>query len=313
MLEISDLKVHFPLASGQTVRAVDGVTLMLTPGETMGLVGESGSGKSTVGKAALRLVPATAGDIRIGDLDVLKARGRQMRELRSRAQMVFQDPHSSLNPHMTIRRAVSEGLILNTSLRGRALRDKATEMLEAMGLPAQFHERFPHELSGGQKQRVCIARALVLDPEILVLDEPTSALDVSVQAQILRVLRDLHGIRPEMTQLFISHNLAVIRFLCQSVAVMYLGRIVEAGPVARVFEAPAHPYTKALLSAVPVPEAARRPDRIRLQGDIPSPTALPTGCAFHTRCPIAEKGLCDVKAPPEVRLDDGRSVRCHLA
>ncbi|MFV0332885.1 MAG: ABC transporter ATP-binding protein [Tropicimonas sp.] len=313
MLEISDLKVHFPLASGQVVRAVDGVTLTLTPGEVMGLVGESGSGKSTVGKAALRLVPATDGGIRIGNLDVLSARGKQMRDLRSRAQMVFQDPHSSLNPRMTIRRAVSEGLILNTSLRGRALRDKVAEMLEAMGLPAQFHERFPHELSGGQKQRVCIARALVLDPELLVLDEPTSALDVSVQAQILRVLRDLHKVRPEMTQLFISHNLAVIRFLCQSVAVMYLGRIVEAGPVARVFEAPAHPYTRALLSAVPVPEATRRPDRIRLEGDIPSPTALPPGCAFHTRCPIAEKGLCDVTAPPEVKLDDGRSVRCHLA
>ncbi|MEY8827828.1 ABC transporter ATP-binding protein [Sedimentitalea sp. XS_ASV28] len=313
MLEIENLKVHFPLPSGQTVRAVDGLTLKLAPGETMGLVGESGSGKSTVGKAALRLVDATSGAIRIGDLDVTKARGRQMRKLRSRAQMVFQDPHSSLNPRMTIRRAVAEGLILNTSLRGKALRDKVAEMLEAMGLPAQFHDRFPHELSGGQKQRVCIARALALDPELLVLDEPTSALDVSVQAQILRVLRSLHEARPELTQLFISHNLAVVRFLCQSVAVMYLGRIVEMGPVDRVFDAPSHPYTKALLSAVPVPEATRRPDRIRLQGDIPSPTALPTGCAFHTRCPIAKKDVCNVQEPPQIELEDGRSVRCHFA
>ncbi len=313
MLEIENLKVHFPLPSGQTVRAVDGLTLKIAPGETMGLVGESGSGKSTVGKAALRLVDSTSGVIRIGDLDVTKARGRQMRKLRSRAQMVFQDPHSSLNPRMTIRRAVAEGLILNTSLRGKALRDKVAEMLEAMGLPAQFHDRFPHELSGGQKQRVCIARALALDPELLVLDEPTSALDVSVQAQILRVLRSLHEARPELTQLFISHNLAVVRFLCQSVAVMYLGRIVEMGPVDRVFDAPSHPYTKALLSAVPVPEATRRPDRIRLQGDIPSPTALPTGCAFHTRCPIAKKDVCNVQEPPRIELQDGRLVRCHFA
>lgn len=313
MLEIDNLKVHFPVASGQTVRAVDGVTLTLSAGETMGLVGESGSGKSTVGKAALRLVPSTSGAIRIGDLDVTKARGPQMRKLRSRAQMVFQDPHSSLNPRMTIRRAVAEGLILNTSLRGRALNEKVAGMLESMGLPAQFHDRFPHELSGGQKQRVCIARALALDPDLLVLDEPTSALDVSVQAQILRVLRSLHEARPEMTQLFISHNLAVVRFLCQTVAVMYLGRIVEMGSVSRVFDAPAHPYTKALLSAVPVPEAKRRPDRIRLQGDIPSPTALPKGCAFHTRCPIAKKGVCNVEEPPEIGLEDGRVVRCHFA
>ncbi|MGR3375866.1 ABC transporter ATP-binding protein [Salipiger abyssi] len=313
MLAIRDLKVHFPLASGQTVRAVDGVSLTLRPGETVGLVGESGSGKTTVGKTALRLVPATDGEIRIGDLDVLNASGRDLRRLRRKAQIIFQDPHSSLNPRMTIRRAVAEGLILNTSLRGRVLREKVSDTLIAMGLPPQFHDRFPHELSGGQKQRVCIARALVLDPDLLVLDEPTSALDVSVQAQILGVLKDLRAERPSLTQLFISHNLAVIRFLCQRVAVMYLGKIVEEGPVEQVFSDPRHPYTRALLSAVPVPEAGRRPDRTRLTGDIPSPTAVPKGCAFHTRCPVARKGLCDTTPPPQVAAGGGHVALCHFA
>lgn len=313
MLSINDLHVHFPLANGQIVRAVDGVSLSLRPGETLGLVGESGSGKTTVGKAALRLAPASSGSIRIGDLDVGTASGRDLRRLRRKAQIIFQDPHSSLNPRMTIRRAVSEGLVLNTSLRGRKLRDKVIETLITMGLPPQFHDRFPHELSGGQKQRVCIARALVLDPDLLVLDEPTSALDVSVQAQILGVLKDLREERPDMSQLFISHNLAVIRFLCHRVAVMYLGKIVEEGPVEQVFKQPCHPYTRALLSAVPVPEAGRRPDRTRLTGDIPSPTAVPEGCAFHTRCPVARKGLCDITPPPNEMLDGDHMGRCHFA
>jgi len=312
MLRIHDLKVHFPIGDGQVVRAVDGVSLVLKPGETVGLVGESGSGKTTVGKTVLRLVKATGGEIQIGDLDVRNAKKADLKHLRSKAQIVFQDPHSSLNPRMTIHRAVSEGLILNTRLRGNALRSKVSEVLVAMGLPQQFHSRYPHELSGGQKQRVCIARALALDPDILVLDEPTSALDVSVQAQILGVLKDLRATRPRMTQLFISHNLAVIRFLCDRVAVMYMGKIVEEGTVDEVFENPGHPYTRALLSAVPIPSAVERPDRVRLSGDIPSPTDIPSGCAFHTRCPSAKLGTCDTVSPDYIELSASRKVRCHF-
>ncbi|TYB85623.1 ABC transporter ATP-binding protein [Oceaniovalibus sp. ACAM 378] len=313
MLAIRDLDVHFPLVNGQLVRAVEKLSLTLRAGETVGLVGESGSGKTTVGKTALRLVRATAGQIEIDGMDVIGASNRDLKKLRQKAQIIFQDPHSSLNPRMTIRRAVSEGLILNTSLRGKALRDRVAETLDAMGLSAQFHDRYPHELSGGQKQRVCIARALVLEPDLLVLDEPTSALDVSVQAQILGILKDLRATRPALTQLFISHNLAVVRFLCERVAVMYLGRIVEEGPVEQVFDDPCHPYTRALLSAVPVPEARARPDRMRLTGDIPSPTNVPKGCSFHTRCPIAEKGLCDTTPPPLRRTGEARMALCHFA
>jgi len=313
MLSICDLDVHFPLPGGQLVRAVEKLSLTLRAGETVGLVGESGSGKTTVGKTALRLVKATAGRIEIDGLDVIGASNRDMTKLRQKAQIIFQDPHSSLNPRMTIRRAVSEGLILNTPLRGKALRERVSDTLISLGLPQQFHDRYPHELSGGQKQRVCIARALVLDPDLLVLDEPTSALDVSVQAQILGILKDLRVARPTLTQLFISHNLAVVRFLCDRVAVMYMGRIVEEGPVERVFDDPCHPYTRALLSAVPVPEARARPDRMRLTGDIPSPTNVPKGCAFHTRCHIAEKGLCDTTPPPVRHPGEGRMALCHFA
>ena len=312
MLRVSDLNVHFTLTNGQVVRAVDGVSLNLKPGETVGLVGESGSGKTTVGKAVLRLVEATSGKILVGDVDVRQANRKALKTLRRKAQIIFQDPHSSLNPRMTVRRAVAEGLILNTRLRGEELRRKVAGVLISMGLPPQFHDRYPHEISGGQKQRVCIARALILDPDLLVLDEPTSALDVSVQAQILSALKDLRTTRPTLTQLFISHNLAVVRFLCDRVAVMYLGKIVEEGTVEDVFNDPRHPYTCALLSAVPVPTAVNRPDRIRLTGDIPSPTSVPKGCAFHTRCPIAKVGTCDVIPPEPVVVNSDREVRCHF-
>ncbi|MDF2235216.1 ABC transporter ATP-binding protein [Albimonas sp. CAU 1670] len=318
MFELDDLRIHFPLASGEVVKAVDGVTLSLAPGETVGLVGESGSGKSTIGKAALGLIPATSGAIRVGGEDVVGASPATLRRLRSRAQIIFQDPHASLNPRMTISRSVAEGLILNTPLRGRALRERVAELLARVGLPEQFLNRFPHELSGGQKQRACIARALALDPEVLVLDEPTSALDVSVQAQILTFLKELQAARPSMTSLFISHNLAVVRFLCQRVAVMYLGRIVEEGPVDEVFENPRHPYTRALLAAAPAPEAnprakGPRVDYVELTGDIPSPVNTPSGCAFHTRCPVARKGICDVDRPADLEVGPRHRAACHFA
>ncbi|MEP4196462.1 MAG: ABC transporter ATP-binding protein [Aliishimia sp.] len=310
MLTLTDLEVHFPTKGG-LVRAVDGISLTLHQGEILGLVGESGSGKSTVGKAALRLIDPTGGQVAIDGTDITKASRRDLKTVRTKAQLIFQDPHSSMNPRMTIRRIVGEPLLIHTKIRGAELDGMVEKLLARVGLPAQFLHRFPHELSGGQKQRVAIARALAVDPDLLVLDEPTSALDVSVQAQILEFLKELHAERPRMTSLFISHNLAVVRFLCHRVAVMYLGKIVEEGPVGDVFSAPQHPYTKALLSAVPLPEAAGASNRVRLQGDLPSPVDRPSGCSFHPRCPVAQKGLCDVKTPPIVDTKAGWAS-CHL-
>lgn len=312
MLEIDDLRVHFPVGRDTLVRAVDGVSLMLKPGETVGLVGESGSGKSTIGKAALRLLEPTSGRIAVNGVDITRASGQTLRQVRRTAQMIFQDPHSSLNPRMTIFRSVAEPLILHTRTRGRALNAQVAALLDRVGLPAQFLHRFPHELSGGQKQRVCIARALALGPSLLVLDEPTSALDVSVQAQILEFLKELQADRPDMTSLFISHDLAVVRFLCSRVAVMYLGRIVEEGPTEAVFAAPRHPYTRALLSAVPLPQSRQEQSRIRLTGDIPSPADPPSGCAFHPRCTEAVAGLCDRTEPIFTATGAQARARCHL-
>ncbi|MCR9074119.1 MAG: ABC transporter ATP-binding protein [Alphaproteobacteria bacterium] len=314
MLALEDLKVHFEVgrkSKERTVlKAVDGVTLKLEKGEAFGLVGESGSGKSTIGKAALHLVPITDGRLVIDQEDLTRIDPRAEKKLRRKAQMVFQDPHSALNPRMTILRSVAEPLVLHTGMRGAELRNRVAELLEIVGLSSQFLYRYPHELSGGQKQRVCIARAIALNPDLLILDEPTSALDVSVQAQILEFLKKLQA-DFGLTYLFISHNLAVVRYLCRRVAVMYLGVIVEEGETEAVFNNPRHPYTKALLKAVPYPQAVQ-PDRgPPLAGDIPSPINLPSGCRFHTRCPERIDGVCDVETPPTVR-DVSGLVRCHL-
>ena len=315
MLELRDLHVHFDVSRrgrGQTiVRAVNGVSLTVAKGEAVGLVGESGSGKSTVGKAALRLVDATDGRVRLDGEDVTRLGRAAQRPLRRKAQMVFQDPHSALNPRMTVLRSVAEPLILHSGLRGEALRRRVAGLLEIVGLQRQFLYRYPHELSGGQKQRVCIARAIALDPALLVLDEPTSALDVSVQAQILEFLKALQE-KMGLTFLFISHNLAVVRYLCTRVAVMYLGRIVEEGETEAVFSAPRHPYTEALLSAVPWPEAEQPAGRLPLGGDVPSPVDLPAGCSFHPRCPKRIAGRCDTAPPPEVAVAPGHRAACHL-
>lgn len=315
MLELRDLSVHFDVSKrgkGKTiVRAVNGVNLAIDKGEAVALVGESGSGKSTVGKAALRLVDATDGRILLDGVDITHLdRDRQM-PLRRKAQMVFQDPHSALNPRMTILRSVAEPLVLHTALRGQALQRRVTELLDIVGLQAQFLYRYPHELSGGQKQRVCIARAIALNPNLLVLDEPTSALDVSVQAQILEFLRALQS-DLGLTFLFISHNLAVVRYLCSRVAVMYLGRIVEEGATETVFTDPKHPYTQALLRAVPWPEATQPEKRVPLTGDIPSPVNLPSGCSFHTRCPFARE-RCHTEIPAWRALVSNHHVACHFA
>ena len=315
MLELRDLHVHFDVSRRRKdrtiVRAVNGLSLTVGKGEAVGLVGESGSGKSTVGKAALRLVDATDGAVLLDGEDITRLRRSDQRPLRRKAQMVFQDPHSALNPRMTVLRSVAEPLILHSELRGGALWRRVAELLEIVGLERQFLYRYPHELSGGQKQRVCIARAIALNPALLVLDEPTSALDVSVQAQILEFLKALQQ-EMGLTFLFISHNLAVVRYLCARVAVMYLGRIVEEGETEAVFSAPRHPYTKALLSAVPWPEAEQPAGREPLGGDVPSPVDLPPGCSFHTRCAKRIAGTCDAVPPPEVEVAPGHRTACHL-
>lgn len=310
MLELQELSVHFSSKAG-VVKAVDNVSLTLQAGEIVGLVGESGSGKSTVGRAALRLLEPTQGKVVVDGVDVTAHHGQALAPLRTKAQMIFQDPHSSLNPRMTIHRIVAEPLVIHKKLTRDELDIRVRDLLDNVGLPQQFQYRYPHELSGGQKQRVAIARALATEPNLLILDEPTSALDVSVQAQILQFFKQLHAERPDMTSLFISHNLAVVRFLCQRVAVMYLGRIVEEGSVTEVFANPQHPYTRALLSAVPLPQAESVSERIKLQGDLPSPVNVPSGCAFHPRCPAMMPGTCDVTAPPRVGTKNGWAC-CHL-
>ncbi|MGN6584317.1 MAG: oligopeptide/dipeptide ABC transporter ATP-binding protein, partial [Rhizobiaceae bacterium] len=283
-------------------------------GESLGLVGESGSGKSTVARLISGLHRPTAGEI-LFDGKPVEAIGSRSRRLGRDIQMVFQDPNSSLNPRKTIFGSIAEPLVIHDALRGGKLRARVEELLETVQLDRRFMYRFPHELSGGQKQRVCIARAVALNPRLLVLDEPTSALDVSVQAQILEFLRELQE-RLDLTYLFISHNLAVVRHVCTSVAVMYMGRIVEAGPTAEVFDRPCHPYTEVLLASVPEPVALQE-EAPALAGDIPSPIALLPGCPFNPRCPRKIGAICETQnpelaAPVEDQTADRRLVACHL-
>ncbi len=317
LLEVENLTHHFRRAtgwlsgSGPVVRAVDGVTFALAERECLGLVGESGSGKSTVGRAILRLIQPTGGDIRFAGRSILEASEPELRRLRRQMQMIFQDPQSSLNPRKSILRSVAEPLIVHEGLAGRALRSRVQELLETVGLQRQHAYRFPHELSGGQRQRVGLARALALRPRLLVLDEPTSALDVSVQAQMLTLLERLQE-EFGLTYLFISHNLAVIRHICDRVAVMYLGRIVETAPVETLFNAPHHPYTEALLSAVPALDTESARQEIILEGDVPSPLRVPPGCRFHPRCPKRIGEICWSQDPHVLHVGGDHEVACHL-
>lgn len=314
LLQLRGLEKHFLVKTGQfektPLKAVDGVNLSLMPGDSAALVGESGSGKSTVARLITGLHRPTAGEILFQGRPIHTLKGRARKPLSREIQMVFQDPHASLNPRRTIFQSIAEPLVIHTGLDGTALRKRVEEVLEIVQLSHGFLYRYPHELSGGQKQRVCIARAVALEPKLLILDEPTSALDVSVQAQILEFLRELQG-RLNLTYLFISHNLAVIRYICLQVSVMYLGRIVEQGRTADVFDAPQHPYTEVLVASVPAPKAVQT-TTAPLQGDIPSPLAVPPGCPFHTRCPRRFGPACETVVPSALRRPRGGMVACHL-
>ena len=319
LMRVEGLKTHFPILSGLfrrrtgTVRAVDGISFTLRRGETLGLVGESGCGKSTAGRTILRLQDATAGSVLLEGRDILKLKGGALRRVRPRMQMVFQDPHASLNPRMTVSSIVSEPLDEHDVARGAEREERVEHLLEAVGLDPAFSNRYPHEFSGGQRQRIGIARALALNPDFIVCDEPIAALDVSIQAQVVNLLEDLQE-RFGLTYLFISHDLGMIRHISSRVAVMYLGKIVELARRDDLYASPRHPYTRALLSALPVPdpriEATR--SRIVLRGDLPSPANPPAGCNFCTRCPIATD-ICRRVEPEWSEIEPERFVACHHA
>jgi oligopeptide/dipeptide ABC transporter ATP-binding protein len=322
LVEVRNLTKHFPLGGGgilggprRWMRAVDGVSFSIQPGETLGLVGESGCGKTTTGRAILRLVEPTRGEIRFDGEDVRAMDAAGLRRLRRRAQIVFQDPFSSLNPRMAVGTMLEEVLKVHRLGGGRkGRRDRAAELLERVGLRPEHRSRYPHEFSGGQRQRVGIARALAVEPDFIVFDEPVSSLDVSVRAQVVNLMQDLQA-ELGLTYLFIAHDLALVDHLSDRVAVMYLGRIVEEGPAAELFQSPIHPYTRALLSAVPVaePEGGRR-TRTVLPGDVPSPSDPPPGCPFHPRCPHPGKdGECSRILPRLEEVSPGRRAACLKA
>ncbi len=317
LMTVQDLQVYFPIRQGLLrrtvghVKAVDGVSLALQTGRTLALVGESGCGKTTVGKGLLQLLKPTGGRVDYAGTELTTLDGGALRKLRRDFQIIFQDPAASMNPRMLVRDIVAEGLVAQGLMKEQAARHrKVTELLAQVGLPAEAADRYPHEFSGGQRQRICIARALALQPKLIVCDEPTSALDVSVQAQVLNLLKELQH-RLGLSYLFITHNISVVAYLADEVAVMYLGRIVERGPVHRVLDAPAHPYTQALLSAVPQPEPDRHHQVIRLGGELPSPANPPTGCHFHPRCPQAMP-QCHQTYPPVFSGEQGHQVACWL-
>jgi oligopeptide/dipeptide ABC transporter ATP-binding protein len=310
LLEVEDLAVHYGLRKGDTVRAVDGVTISISPGKTLGLVGESGCGKSTLGRAVLRLVPILRGTIRFDGVDITHLTERNLRPLRPRMQVIFQDPFSSLNPLKRVGRIISEPLAVHGLGDGEDLQRAVDAALERVGLPPDVVDRFPREFSGGQRQRIAIARALALRPRFVVADEPVSALDVSIQAQVINLLQRLQ--REEgLAYLFISHDLGVIRHVADDVAVMYLGRVVEFAPQEALFARPLHPYTEALISAVPAPDPDRsRQKRIVLSGELPNPAAPPPGCSFHTRCRYATD-VCRRVEPALIDHGGGHLLACH--
>ncbi|HVF21296.1 MAG TPA: oligopeptide/dipeptide ABC transporter ATP-binding protein [Mycobacteriales bacterium] len=325
LLEVTDLTVHVPITEGillerqvGAVRAVDGVSFSLEKGETLGLVGESGCGKSTVGRSILRLVEPTSGRVDFDGTDVASLKGESLRKIRRRMQMIFQDPFSSLDPRRTVEDTLAEPLRAHGLFPGKAAHERVRELLDIVGLPRNSGTRYPHEFSGGQRQRVGIARSLAVQPDLIIADEPVSALDVSIQAQVVNLLEELQA-EFGLTYLVIAHDLAVVRHISDRVAVMYLGRIVEVAPSEDLYRIPLHPYTIALLSAIPIPDpdVEDRRERILLKGDLPSPANPPSGCRFHTRCPWRQPTRCDTEEPElrEIPVVAGQShtVACHWA
>ncbi|MFC3745965.1 ABC transporter ATP-binding protein [Paenibacillus sp. GCM10012306] len=316
LLEVNHLKKYFPITKGLLnrtvgqVKAVDDISIRLQPGETFGLVGESGSGKSTVGRTILRLTEKTAGEVKFKGIDIHALPPEELRGLRPKMQLIFQDPYSSLNPRVRVGDAIGEALLDHGLCSASDVRDLVLEALESCGLSSYHIDRFPHEFSGGQRQRIGIARALILNPELIIADEPVSALDVSIQAQIINLFSKLQQSRG-LTYLFISHDLSVVEHLCSTIGVMYLGSMVETASRDELFRHPLHPYTKALLSAVPIPIPKLKRERIVLKGDIPSPANPPSGCKFHTRCPFAEE-VCRSQVPVFRDAGGGHFVACHL-
>ncbi len=316
LLEVKDLKTYYPIRSGVLqrvtgyVRAVDGVSFTIEDGETLGLVGESGSGKSTTGRSILRLTEPTGGEVWFQGKNLLRLDEREMRPMRRHLQIIFQDPYASLDPRMTVEQILEEPLLVHGVQDRAERRRRVQELLEVVGLGAYHMHRYAHEFSGGQRQRIGIARALALHPKLIVADEPVSALDVSIQSQVLNLMQDLQE-QFQLTYLFIAHDLSVVRHISTRIGVMYLGRLVELGPSEPVYDEPLHPYTQALLSAVPVPDPEAKRERIVLKGDVPSASNPPSGCAFHPRCPYA-MDVCKTVRPEWKQAAPGRFVACHL-
>ncbi len=316
LLQVANLKKYYPMKNGilgrttETVRAVDGVSFSVDEGETLGIVGESGCGKSTTGRMIMRLIEPTSGKITFEGKDIMHLSKADLRHIRKDIQMIFQDPFASLNPRQTVGSIIEEPMIVHHMGNRTKRQQRVIELLNLVGLSAYHAKRYPHQFSGGQRQRIGIARALAVRPKLIIADEPVSALDVSVQSQVLNLLRELQ-LKFHLTYIFIAHDLSVVRHISDRVAVMYLGKIVEISGSEQLYEDPKHPYTKALLSAVPIPDPDNKTKRTILSGDVPSPAHPPAGCTFHDRCPMAMP-ICAKEKPPMKQLDDHRLVSCHL-